>query len=96
VPRLVNAPAQVTSYGPGHDGRPWPLLFFTCRGSRFRADLKSTQAEHFVVVPEWWKAPMPDGQPPEAQFYRLPLIGGGVVELVQEPDKSWRLYKVYD
>lgn len=93
--RFVNATAEVTSFAVGRDGKQWPHIFI-CRGTRYEADLDSPLSEYFVVVGEWWKTPAPDGVLPEAQFYRLALVGGGLVELVHEQDGSWRLYKVYD
>lgn len=94
--RLVQAPASVTSLAKGWDGKPWPLTI-TCRGSRYRADLADKRAEMFKVVGEWWNDPNAVNKPPpDSEFYRLPLIGGGMVELVKQPDGSWLLWKVYD
>lgn len=91
----MNAPARVLSFEPGADGLPWPRVF-EARGQRFEAALDSPACEDFLVTANWWERPPEGGLAPQSHFYRLPLVGGGLVELVREPGGEWRLYKVYD
>lgn len=48
------------------------------------------------MIRPWWTAPLPPGGPEQDEFFRVPLVGGGLVELIREPDGKWTLYKVYD
>lgn len=104
VSRTVKAPARVLQFGVGQDGQgDWPLVFES-RGSIFRVDLAEQErppgtaplAERFRVVRPWWEGPLPADGPEEDEFFRVPLVGGGLVELIREPNGQWMLYKVYD